>query len=231
MTIVAIHQPNYLPWLGFFQKIAVADIFVFLDDVQFSKNSYINRVQVLHDGQARWLTQPVSYNFGDTINAVSLAQPDWADRHINSLKGFYRNTPFFREVLPWIEALFGDAPHDDLATINMMLIRAIAAQLELKCSFKQSSTLDTAGASGDDRLIRIMTELAPGGRYLSGAGGANYQEAEKFEAAGHQLVYRSFEHPTYTQQSDSFTAGLSIIDALFSVGWRETAKLLNVKQT
>jgi hypothetical protein len=227
VTIVAIHQPNYLPWLGFFQKIAIADIFVFLDDVQFSKNSYINRVQVLHDGRARWLTQPVSYNFGDSINAVSLAQEDWSDRHINSLKGFYRNAPFIREILPWLEALYGDAPQGDLAMSNMMLIQDVAAKLELKCSFKRSSTLDTADASGDDRLIRIMTELAPGGRYLSGAGGANYQEAEKFEASGHQLVYRSFEHPTYTQQSDSFTAGLSIIDALFNIGWCETANLLS----
>jgi hypothetical protein len=87
VTFVAIHQPNHLPWLGFFQKIAVADIFVFLDDVQFSKNSYIDRGQVLHNDQSRWQTQPVRYNIGDTLKPYP-----WCHRIgstvISTAKGF-----------------------------------------------------------------------------------------------------------------------------------------------
>ena len=77
MTVVAVHQPNYLPWLGYFYKIACADVFIFLDDVQFSKNSYINRVRILHAQRSHWLTIPVSVTLGDPINRVRPARADW----------------------------------------------------------------------------------------------------------------------------------------------------------
>lgn len=226
MTVVAIHQPNYLPWLGYFAKIAEADIFVFLDDVQYSKNSYINRVKVLHAGAGRWLTLPVSFSFGDAIDSVSPAQDDWAKRHLDGLKGFYRKAPCFRDVWPDIEALYRDLPPDSLAAINMALIERISDLLALTCQFERSSQMALGDTAGDDRLVRITDALAPGGTYLSGSGGDKYQEEATFAAKGITLAYRAFDHPAYTQAADQSVAGLSVIDAAFHLGWRATAELL-----
>ncbi len=116
MTIVAIHQPNYLPWLGYFAKMARADVFVFLDDVQFSKQSYINRVQILRDdGCSRWLTVPVHVSLGQAINEVRPAKAGWARAHLDTLRGAYKAAPAFKVVWPDIEAFFGRIPDADLA--------------------------------------------------------------------------------------------------------------------
>ena len=227
MTTLAIHQPNYLPWLGYFHKIHRADIFVFLDDVQYSKNSYTNRVQVLQKESARWLTLPVSYNFGDHIHAVTAAEPSWRKRHLDSLKGFYSKAPCFRDVWPDFEAMYDEVANECLADINVHLVQTITRHLEFQCQFKRSSNLDTGDTISDDRLVQITALLAPGGRYLSGSGGAHYQDTAKFEAAGLQVDYQNFDHPTYAQQSQSFTPGLSVVDAVFSIGWRKTTALLS----
>jgi len=231
MTIVAIHQPNYLPWLGYFYKILRADIFIFLDDAQYSKNSYTNRVQVLHAKKARWLTQPVSFNFGDPIDAVTVAAPDWKKKHLDSLKGFYAKAPCFREVWADFEALYDAIEDDHLANINTHLVRTIAERLGLQCRFVMASSLDTADATGDDRLIVLTELLAPGGCYLSGAGGVNYQDTAKFEAVGLRVEYQNFKHPEYEQQASTFTSGLSIADAVFNLGWGKTADLLIANPT
>ena len=227
MTIVAIHQPNYLPWLGYFYKIRCADIFIFLDDAQYSKNSFTNRVRVLNKEKSRWLTIPVSFNFGDSIGMVTSAVPDWPKKHLDSLRGFYGKTPYFREVWPDFEALYDGLEQDYLANINIHLIRAIADHLKLQCRFVMASSLDTAKATGDDRLITLTNLLAPGGCYLSGAGGANYQDPAKFEKVGLRLQYQDFKHPQYEQQATAFVAGLSVVDAVFNLGWRKTAELLS----
>jgi hypothetical protein len=224
--IVAIHQPNYLPWLGYFRKIALADVFVFLDDVQFSKNSYTNRVRILGDGRARWLSVPVSVHLGDTIRAVHPARADWSGSHLDTLKTFYRHAPAFNTVWPRVQEIYHTAPSADIAGINRALVEAVAGELGLACRFLASSDLDTGEATGDDRLARIVSDLAPGGTYLSGEGGSKYQDPGKFEAAGITLRYPGFQHPTYDQGGTPFVAGLSVLDAAFRLGWRGAAGLL-----
>ncbi|MCW5699425.1 MAG: WbqC family protein [Rhodospirillales bacterium] len=218
MTVVAIHQPNYLPWLGYFWKMARADVFVFLDDVQYSKNGYINRVRILDGEASRWLTVPVSFRLGDTISAVYPAQSDWSPRHCDTLRQRYRRAAAFSEIWPDIENLYRDAPDADLATINRFFIERLAVMLGLTCRCLTSSSLDTSGAVGDDRLIRIVQAIEPGAMYLSGRGGANYQDPGKFRDAGSRLVYTDFAHPEYSQGIDTFYSGLSVVDALFHCG-------------
>ncbi len=224
--IVAIHQPNYLPWLGYFHKIARADLFVFLDDVQFSKNGFCNRVQVLHEGRPRWLTVPVSFRFGDAIDAVRPARPDWPRRHLDSLRGFYGGTPYFRKVMADLETLYRGVPQENLAAANRHLVEGLTERLGLEARFVASSELALGDAKGDERLIRIVERLAPGGVYLSGRGGARYQDETRFAAAGLTLAYTDFVHPRYEQGIDDFVAGLSVIDAAFRLGWAETARLV-----
>ena len=129
MTIVAIHQPNYAPWLGYFYKIAAADIFVFLDDVQFSKGSYINRVQIRGGKGARWLTQPVTVSLGMSIKEVVVAKPDWRGAHLDSLHGAYRTADAFKSVWPDIEAIYAECPGGSLAAMNRKIIEALASRL------------------------------------------------------------------------------------------------------
>ena len=215
---VAIHQPNYAPWLGYFAKIARADLFVFLDDVQFSKNSYINRVQVLGNGAARWLTVPVSVHLGQTITEVRPAQLGWEERHLDTLRGSYRRAQHFREMWPLVNTLYADLPDTSIAASNRMLVERIAGVLGLKSRFVMSGDIPTDGATSDTRLARIVQATAPGGTYLSGRGGAGYQSPATFAQAGLSLAYADFQHPEYIQGDTAFVGGLSILDALFHCG-------------
>ena len=226
--IVAIHQPNYLPWLGYFHKIAVADIFVFLDDVPFSKGSYINRVKILANGQGRWLSVPVSVHLGDSINQVAIAKPDWIASHMSTLSGWYRDAFAFRQAWPRLSEILSAAPDAGLAAINRFLVEAISKELGLSCCFKASSDIDVDVLTGDERLIALTNSAAARAVYLSGKGGANYQSEEKFTAAGLELRYTEYPHPVYRQADGDadFVMGLSVVDAILHLGWDGASSLL-----
>lgn len=224
--IVAIHQPNYLPWLGYFSKIVKSDVFIFLDDVQYSKNSYINRVRVMGPGGAKWLTVPVSYNFGDTIDMVRPARSDWSSSHLGSLHNYYRSSQCFDSVWPRIKDLYKTLPDTNLASINRQIIQEISAQLGLSCHFETSSKFSIEGQTSDDRLVALVTAVDPEGTYLSGRGGAKYQNDDKFRAAGLEIQYADYQHPQYDQGVSTFTEGLSILDPVFHLGWSGTADLI-----
>ena len=228
--IVAIHQPNYAPWLGYFAKIARAGIFVFLDDVQYTKNGYTNRVQINNNGRAHWLTLPVKVHLGDKIDAVSPAQTDWPEKHCATLRNFYRNAPAFRQEWPSIERIYQTLPDGNLADINISLVIELVNFLKIPARFARSSDIDTADTSGDDRLVQIIEQLAPAGNYLSGEGGRNYQNMETFADKGITLEYLNFNHPRYMQQSIKFVPGLSVLDAIFELGREGAARLVTPKQ-
>jgi hypothetical protein len=193
--VVAIHQPNHLPWLGYFHKIARADIFVFLDHVQYSKNSIINRAKVLDGTIDRWLTIPVQASLGQSINAVVPKDAGWPDRHIAVLANYYRRATCFRDVWPQIEALFADLPSSNLAAINMALIRRLCERLEISTQFETSSSLDVKETTGGDMLVQLVSLLV-------------------------KLLYTDFSHPVYKQSGREFLPGLSVLDAIFNAGWR-----------
>jgi len=225
--IVAIHQPNYLPWIGYFQKIATSDVFIFLDDVQFSKNGYTNRVKILGADGARWLTVPVSVRHGDPIDQVRPAKRDWPERHLDTLKNYYRRASNFHTVWPRLVEIFADIPNDSLARSNRYLVEAIGSELGLRCCYLASSAVPVNDKTGDDRLIALVSSVAPGATYFSGHGAANYQDESKFAAVGVELCYNDFAHPTYAQDQRTFVAGLSILDAILHLGWRGAAELLD----
>ena len=226
--IVAIHQPNYLPWLGYFRKIAKADIFVFLDDVQFSKNGYINRVQILGSQGTHWLSVPVTKKFGLNINETKVASHDWVRKHRSTLRHFYQRSPEFDTVWSDISDVFDAIEVEaDLATINMYLVKYLAGRLGLKVEWRESSEFETGDVRGDDRLIALMQAIAPGQCYLSGASGAKYQSEVKFSDAGLSLKYSDTTNLIYPQIGSCFTSGLSALDAVFMLGWEKTRELLS----
>ena len=226
MTTVGIHQPNYLPWLGYFHKISRSDVFVFLDDVQFSKNGYCNRVKILQSGKARWISVPVSYEFGEAIDQIQPAQPDWPRRHIDTFRTIYDKAHHFNSVWTSLKEIYDAIPAGGLSQTNRFLIEAIARKLGLFCQFTASSGLDTENCTGDDRLVQIVKRIAPNGRYLSGSGGAKYQDNAKFDDAGLSLIYSEFEPSDYAQGDGPFVPGLSIVDAAFHLGWEGAASLV-----
>jgi hypothetical protein len=228
--VVAIHQPNFFPWLGWFDKLARADVFVLLDGVQFprtGKGTWVNRVKLLVGGKPQWVTAPIVRAAGSTqlISEVRVddAQP-WREKTLRTIEHNYRRAPAFDEVFPLVEeGLRADT--DGLSELNERAARAVARAVGLdESKFVRSSELETQGQSTE--LLIELTRAAGGDVYLAGGGAGGYQEDEKFAAAGVELRCQAFEHPTYPQPGDDFVPGLSVIDALMNSGFAGTRELL-----
>ncbi|RKY50104.1 MAG: hypothetical protein DRP91_02555 [Candidatus Neomarinimicrobiota bacterium] len=215
--IVAIHQPNFLPWIGYFYKIVKSDIFVFLDSVQYTKNSFINRNKVKTSQGEMWLTVPVSFSFGQLIREVRINNVvDWRKKHLKTLEINYKKAKFFYEVFEIVEEVYYSEDWMNLSEFNICLIEKIMSYLGLSCSFVRSSSLGISG-KGTELLVNIVKKVG-GNVYLSGFGGAKYQEEKLFKNEGISLIYYDFTHPVYEQLWGNFIPNLSIIDLLFNVG-------------
>jgi hypothetical protein len=222
---IAIHQPNYVPWCGYFAKMKACDVFVFLDDAQMpiGRGGYVYRAQIRGESGPMWLTVPVRRHGTEAIATVEPAEPDWQATHLRKLQNQYRKAPFYRAVMELIGPVYAQ-PSAKLAEFNVRFIRAVAAYLGVEPRFEISSLLGPEGLS-DDRLISLVRILG-GDTYVSGKGGANYQDPAKFEAAGISLEVRAYAPVPYPQVHGDFIPGLSILDALFNVG-SEAANLLH----
>ena len=130
--IVAIHQPNYLPWLGYFNKMHQADVFIFLDNVKFSKGSYTNRVRILSSKGPRWLTVPVKVKMGQKIFDVKPSRHGWQRSHIDLLRNEYAKAGQFARILPELKEELVALPEGNIAEINIMLIRTLASRLGIQ---------------------------------------------------------------------------------------------------
>lgn len=225
--IVAIHQPNFAPWLGYFRKIAMADAFVFLDDVQFSKGSYTNRVRILSGGVQTWLSVPVSFNFGAPILAVDIGSDGFVEAHLRRLEVAYKCSASFRESWNDVQAIYNSLPNAPLGEINVALVKMLCKRLGIGTQFYLSSELGHDNFASDDRLIALVAALDKNGTYLSGKGGATYQDPSKFVEAGLRLEYLDFVCPSYRQVGGKeFVSGLSVFDAVFNLGFDGTAALI-----
>lgn len=223
---VAIHQPNYAPWCGYFAKLLHADVFILLDDVQLPLGrSYVSRTQVLGREGAHWLSVPVLRQRGQTIAEVRFADGAWPRRHLETLRAGYARTPFFDEIWALIEPVYRD-PGELLAPFNQRLIEGLATYLEIDLRGRRmlrASELKVAGR-GDERLIELV-QAVEGQTYLSGPGGLNYQDPARFASAGLALDVKTYVPIAYGQGGKQFVPGLSILDALFHLG-RATRQLL-----
>lgn len=230
MTVIAIHQPNFFPWLGYFDKICNADTFIFLDDVQFPKKggSWSNRVKLLLNGEGRWLTAPVDRRFHGTRNVNEMFfsnTEDWRKKILKTLISNYKRAKYFNETYSIIEPLV-KYPDDNLMKFNIHAIKALSSALGYKTtSLLISSELHTQ-FSATDRLIEL-TKLVGGKKYFCGGGAMGYQQDDAFEKAGIVLLYQNFVCPTYSQfERQNFISGLSIIDALMNLGLNGVRDLL-----
>lgn len=218
-TIVGIHQPNYLPWPGYFAKIARCHRFVLLDDAPFTKHGYQNRVRIRIGDRAAWLTQPVLVKgrFGQPTHRVEFRPGDpWRDRHLKTLAAAYGRAPAYPEMEPWLSEAIRAADGERMAPVNEALIREVCGRLGIATEIVRATDLGGAG-SGTERLVDLVRR-AGGDAYLSGAGGDKYQDESVFAAAGVALLKHEFTPPVYPQRGAWFLAGLSIVDLLFEAG-------------
>jgi hypothetical protein len=224
---VAIHQPNYIPWGGYFAKIAQCDLFIFLDDAQFPKGSYVNRVKILENTNEKWLTIPAKPKLGTPISDVHISNANWVTYHLDRLRHSYKKAPHFNSVWDYLEPLYHGLPPDSLCQSNIKLITSIAQRLSFPAEFRTSSIVDNKDhQTSDDRLIQLI-EAFGGSKYISGRGGVGYQDPFKFEQHSIELGISAFSQTAYQQVSnEAFVPGLSILDVAFNLGWDGAADFI-----
>lgn len=229
--LVAIHQPNFFPWLGFFDKIARADVFVVLDHVQFPKTrdgNWTNRVKMDVYGTPNWVTVPLVRGY-EGFRRIDEMQIDnrtpWRRKLLRSLQDSYGRAAHCRDVFPAIADLVNH-PAALVADYNVNAITAIGAGLGLPTAhLVRSSTLGVSGGKTD--LLVSLVHRVGGNAYLAGGGAGGYQDDDLLAAAGIEVEYQHFVHPVYPQRAGTpFVAGLSILDALFHVGFDGAARAL-----
>ena len=216
--LVAIHQPEHLPWLGFFEKLLRADVFVLLDDVQFSKGDFQNRNRVKGRGGAQWLTVPVTQRLGQRINEVEPVGDAWREKHWRTLHSCYARAAHFDEFAREFEEFYGRA-WTKLSELNVAAIRLLARAFGLEKEFVFSSALGAGGRKSE--LVLNICKAVGASHYYSGRAGGAYLDAEAFRRAGVEIVVQQFEHPVYEQlftEEHGFVPNLSAVDLLFNRG-------------
>jgi hypothetical protein len=215
--IVSIHQPQYLPWLGYFDKIERSDVFVFLDNVQFKKNEWQNRNKIKTDQQWQWLTVPVIHKFGQKINEVEINNTvRWGKKHLTALITHYSKAAFFKEHIAFLEQTYAQE-WKSLADLNMHLIKYLAKALGISnTEFVLSSEYESR-EEPNERLVDLCKQLE-GDVYLSGKDGAKYLNLDAFEQEGIQVIFQDYNHPQYPQLYGDFVLYMSVIDLLFNCG-------------
>lgn len=232
MKTVAIHQPNFFPWLGYFNKIARADVFILLDDAQFPKKggTWTNRMKMLIGDSPKWMTLPVdrSYHGVREIRSVQVDRErieKWKGDFLKTLDMNYSRHPWFSQVMELIDKVLTY----DGTLVSEFNIRGITGILEYlgmsKANMKKSSDFADAGVS-TERLINL-TKMVGGDVYMCGGGASGYQEDEMFAARGIGLRYQNFAHPVYRQHHrGDFVPGLSILDAMFNCSKDEVRSMV-----
>lgn len=219
--IVAIHQPNYLPWLGFFDKIKKSDCFIFMDNVQYPRRSWMNRVKIKTKGGEKLLTVPLQVrgNYHEIIKNMRIFDEEpWRKKHLLTIEHNYSKAKYYTKFFPEIEKII-TGKQERICELNISLTKLVCEIIKLKPSFILGSALNAEG-SGTDLLIN-MVKAVGGDTYLCGGGASGYQDDEKFSSAGIKLIYQDFKHPEYPQLYGEFIAGLSCIDWIFNTGAKE----------
>ena len=218
--IIAIHQPNYLPYLGFFEKMKQSDIFVIYDDAQFNKEDFQhrNKIRIYHGW--KYLTVPVEKKRMPIVdirikNELLIKGISWQEAHLKEIRDNYIDTPYYASHEDNLEAVYTDK-YNRLIDLNMNLIRFFRAAFNIKTKIVFASELGFTSIS-TKRLVDI-TDALGGDVYLSGPAGRDYLDISLFESGDIDVKFQDFKHPVYKQRYDGFIPNMSAIDALFNVG-------------
>jgi hypothetical protein len=222
--LVAIHQPTFLPWLGYFDRMVQADLFVLLDHVQFERRNYQNRTLIRLEDQAKWLTVPVvQLSQKERIVEKRVDNPPegtdrwWGPNSFATLRYAYRKAPHFERYAPRLKEIF-ETRWEKLLDLNVATLELAREALGIRTPMVRSSELGVEGQRSE--LLLNICKKVGASAFLGGMGGSRgYLDRDAFAEAGMGVVWQEFRHPTYPQCGEApFIPGLSVLDLLFNCG-------------
>ena len=220
---IAVMQPTYLPWMGYFGMIELADVFVFYDDVQFQRQSWQSRNKIKLSNHSKkdwqWLSVPIIHDGLDNkIKQVKINNNNrWKDKHWKTIYHSYNNTEFFSKYEEKIKSFY-NPNWQYIANLNIYIIKKLSRLFNLDLpEFIVSSELEGIKGNKTDRLINIINKLEAK-EYISPSGAKDYLERDKFKKNGKKLYWYEYNHPVYEQIGEDFLSHMSAIDLLFNVG-------------
>jgi len=218
MRRVAVLQSNYLPWKGYFDIIHRVDVFVFYDDVQYTKNDWRNRNRIKTPQGSQWLTVPVGASLDRLVCDVTIPDVHWQQKHYKTLTQCYARAPHFDLLAGFLQDTFLEQQWQSLSQLNQHLIRTISRDfLNITTEFRDSREFAPDGRKAD-RLLDLLQKMKAE-HYLSGPSARGYIDEAAFNAAGIQLEYMDYGHyAEYPQLFPPFDHYVSVLDLLFMTG-------------
>jgi len=214
--IVSIHQPNYLPYLGFFRKMLHSDIFILYDTAQYSKNEFHNRNRIKTARGVQWLTVPVRRTGLQPIRSVEIARNlGWAAKHRKAIEANYRRATHYSSYAPELAEILS-RDWNGLSDLNTEVVKTIARWLSISTKIVLTSQLPQPPSDDPTEKILWMVGAVGGDSYLSGPGGRDYLDSSKFGSV--RLEYSDFTARPYPQLHGAFVPNLSVVDALLNCG-------------
>lgn len=209
--IVSIHQPAYLPWLGYLDRISQSDLFIFLDTVQFEKNSFTNRNRIKTASGPVWLTVPVLSrgHLNGTLQTLAIdTRQNWQTKHLRSIAQAYAGAPDAKRKLTTLEAQYGET--ELLADLCHDQLLFWCAELGISTPIIRASTLNSTGTKS--QLVRNLCKEVGATTYLSGPMGRDYLDQDQFQTDSIALEFHRFQHPTYHQLHGDFLPAMGVVD-------------------
>jgi hypothetical protein len=217
-VIVSIHQPAYLPWLGYLARIAASDVFVFLDTVQFERGSFTNRNRIKANGRLQWLTVPVrsrGYQSRTLLEMEIDNHRDWRTKHLRAIEQSYSRAPHFGPNAPRLASLVSPG-ENQFATLCFAQLMFWLDEFQINTRVVRASDMQVDGRKSE--LVLNICRRLGASKYISGTIGRHYLDEAKFSAAGIDLTYQDYRHPVYPQLGGEFIAGLSAVDYWMNCG-------------
>lgn len=224
-NIVVIHQPDFLPYVGFFHKLLMSDLWIVFDDVQFLRRGWHHRDKIKTANGTKWLTLNIKKApRTSNINNIQLSyHNNWREHHLNIIRSNYSETSAFSEIFPYIEQLYA-YKYDKLIDMNMASIDLLIKLFDIQIDVEYSSQYKTRLTS-NERLIELLKQVNAS-HYLTGTGAKDYFLEKPFIEANIQVIWDEFQYPVYPQLYDDFIPYLSSIDLLFNCGIEASRKIL-----
>lgn len=218
---IAIHQPEFMPWMGFFYKMEKAEEYILLDHVQFKKRYFENRNRVVSPkGVVEYITVPV-IGKDKSLQPINVVEIDnskvWKKKILNKLRHYYGKAPFFQNNFFHLEDLIINYEYQKLLSVNMMAINFFRKKLDISTPMKYSSNLNINSYNGTDLILQICLQ-SKADVYLCGQSGYNYLDIEQFNNHGIEIEWLDYKCPHYRQICNQFISNLSTIDLLFNKG-------------
>jgi len=222
--IIAIHQPNFMPWGGFFNKMINSDIFVYLDTAVYSKNSPVTKRNMIKlNGKALNIGVPIGSK-QIPINKIKLPGGKWRENHLKTIIQSYKKSTFFDDIFPVIEDIYM-CDYELFSEFNIRIIEEFKKMMEIETKTFRESLLGKDFGMKSERLVNICNSFKAN-TYLSGKGALSYNDNELFEKNKIELIYQEYNQQKYKQIGDNFISNLSSIDMLFNLGPVKTKKII-----